>query len=159
MRLRLFHPGDEPLLRAVFHASVHGLACRDYSAAQLAAWAPLTYDAVQWGERLRDNQPFIAELDSAAAGFADLQADGYIDQFFVAPIFAGRGVARALMAHIHQQAASRGIPRLWANVSLTAEPFFSHSGFVVDVRQQVTVRGVVLANARMSKPLIEVNQS
>ena len=57
------------------------------------------------------------------------------------------------MAHIHQQAASRGIARLWANVSLTAEPFFCKSGFVVDARQQVTVRGVVLANARMSKQL------
>jgi putative acetyltransferase len=153
MRLRPFRSGDEPLLRAVFHASVHGLACRDYSAAQLAAWAPLDHDAVQWAERLRANQPFIAELDGSVAGYADLQADGYIDQFFVAPAFAGRGVARALMVHIHQQAASRGISRLWANVSLTAEPFFCRSGFVVDVRQQVTVRGVVLANARMSKSL------
>ena len=83
-----------------------------------------------------------------------MQVDGYIDQFFVAPAFAGRGVARALMAHIHQQAASRGIPQLWANISLTAEPFFCRSGFAVDVRQQVTVRGAVLANARMSKSLV-----
>ena len=38
--IRNFCPGDEPALRAVFHASVHGLACKDYTAEQLAAWAP-----------------------------------------------------------------------------------------------------------------------
>lgn len=153
MHLRPFHPGDEPALRAVFHSSVHALACRDYSAEQLAAWAPHQYDAALWGERLRGNQPFIVELDGAIAGYADLQADGCIDQFFVAGAYAGRGVARALMAHIHQQAAHQGIPELRADVSLTAEPFFSQSGFVVEARQQVTVCGVVLANAQMCKQL------
>ena len=132
---------------------MHALACRDYSAEQLAAWAPHQYDAAQWGERLRDNQPFIVELDGAIAGYADLQADGRIDQFFVAGAYAGRGVARALMAHIHQLAAHRGMPALRADVSLTAEPVFRQSGFVVEARQQVTVRGVVLANARMRKLL------
>ena len=153
MHLRPFHPGDEPALRAVFHSSVHTLACRDYSAEQLAAWAPHQYDAAQWGERLRGNQTFIVELDGAIAGYADLQADGRIDQFFVAGAYAGRGVARTLMAHIHQQAAHRGMPALRADISLTAEPFFSQNGFVVEARQQVTVRGVVLANAWMSKRL------
>ena len=57
------------------------------------------------------------------------------------------------MAHIHQQAAHQGIPELRADISLTAEPFFSQSGFVVEARQQVTVRDVVLTNARMSKHL------
>ena len=56
---------------------------------------------------------------------ADLQASGYIDQFFVAGAYARRGAARALMAHLHQAAGSRGITRLFADVSLTAEPFFS----------------------------------
>lgn len=46
--------------------------------------------------------------------------------------------------------------RLWADVSLCAEPFFSRNGFVVEARQQVEVRGVVLANARMAKRLAGV---
>ena len=57
------------------------------------------------------------------------------------------------MAHLHQAAGSRGITRLFADVSLTAEPFFSRDSFVVQARQQVEVRGVVLANARMGKAL------
>lgn len=153
MHIRTFHPGDEPALRAVFYSSVHALACKDYTAEQLEAWAPRQYDAAQWGERIRGNQPFIAEIERAIAGYADLQASGYIDHFFVGGAYAGRGVARALMSHIHRSAASRGIAQLLADVSLTAEPFFRKSGFVIEARQQVEVRGVVLANARMRKEI------
>ena len=153
--IRNFCPGDEPALRAVFHASVHGLACKDYTGDQLAAWAPLEHDAAQWAERMRANQPFIAQAigGGAIAGFADLQASGTIDMFFVAPAFAGQGVARALMAHLHAQAVQCGITRLNAHVSLTAEPFFASQGFAVEARQQVERAGVVLHNARMAKAL------
>ena len=153
--IRNFRPGDEPALRAVFHASVHGLACKNYTAEQLAAWAPLHHDAAQWALRMQANQPFIAQAlgRGAIAGFADLQASGTIDMFFVAPAFAGQGVAWALMAHIHAQAAQRGITALQAHVSLTAEPFFAAQGFVVEQRQEVVRTGVVLRNARMAKVL------
>lgn len=156
IHIRNFRPGDEPALRAVFHASVHGLACRDYTPEQLAAWAPQHHDAAQWAERMRANQPFIAQAlgSGAIAGFADLLPNGTIDMFFVAPAFAGRGVARALMAHIHTQAQQRGIAQLHAHVSLTAEPFFAAQGFVVEARQQVERAGVVLHNARMAKALV-----
>lgn len=155
LHIRNFRPGDEPALRAVFHASVHGLAGKHYSSEQLAAWAPLHHDATQWAERMQANQPFIAQVQGrdTIAGFADLQANGYIDMFFVAPAFAGQGVARALMAHIHVQAQQRSITQLHAHVSLTAEPFFAAQGFGVQERQQVERAGVVLHNARMAKAL------
>lgn len=153
MLIRNFRSGDAPLLRAVFHASVHQLAARNYTPEQREAWAPLAHDAALWAARLQSNQPFVAELDGEMAGFADLQDSGYIDQFFVAPAFAGRGVAKALMAHIETSAARRDIPTLFADVSLAAEPFFIKSGFTVERRQQVERVGVVLANARMCKVL------
>ena len=153
MLIRNFRPDDPPLLRAVFHASVHQLTARDYTAEQRQAWAPLEHDAAQWAARVQARQPFVAELEGEVAGFADLQDSGYIDLFFVAPAFAGRGVAKALMAHIETSAARRGITALSADVSLTAEPFFIKSGFSVERRQQVERAGVVLANARMSRVL------
>lgn len=153
MHIRNFHPGDESALRTVFYSSVHDLARRHYTAEQLEVWAPRQYDAAQWGERMRGNRPFIAEVDGCIAGFADLQDSGYVDHFFVAGAFAGRGVGRALMAHIHQSAAERGMGRLFADVSLAAEPFFAKWGFGVEARQQVERSGVVLANVRMGKVL------
>jgi putative acetyltransferase len=159
IHIRNFRLGDEAVLRAVFHASVHGLASQHYTPEQCDAWAPLQHDAAQWAERMRANQPFVAQVDDsgaiegAIAGFADLQPTGTIEMFFVAPAFAGQGVARALMAHIHAQAAQRGITPLHADVSLAAEPFFAACGFVVQARQQVERHGMVLRNARMAKAL------
>lgn len=152
--IRSFRPGDAPALRSVFHAAVHRLTSSHYSAEQRAAWAPAEYDAAQWAARMQANQPFVAEAKGGAvAGFADLQPSGCIDMFFVAPAFARQGVGHALMAHIHAQAAQRGLVRLWANVSLAAEPFFAAQGFAVEARQAVERAGVVLHNARMGKAL------
>jgi putative acetyltransferase len=155
--IRNFRPGDEAALRAVFHASVHGLARPHYTPGQRDAWAPLRHDPARWAERMQANQPFIAQVDGseALAGFADLQPTGYIDQFFVAPAFAGRGVARALMEHLHARARQRGITRLWAHVSLTAEPFFAAQGFAVQERREVERAGVALRNALMDKTLAQ----
>ncbi len=152
--IRNSRTGDEAALRALFHAAVHSLTAHHYNAEQRAAWAPAEHDVVQWAQRIQGNQPFIAEAaGNVVAGFADLQPNGYIDMFFVAPAFAGQGVAHALMAHVHAQAAQRGLRRLWAHVSLTAEPFFAAQGFGVEERQAVERAGVVLHNARMGKAL------
>ena len=55
MHIRTFRNGGETALRAVFHSSVQALACKDYTAKQLDAWAPREYDAGQWSERIRGN--------------------------------------------------------------------------------------------------------
>ena len=58
MHIRTFRNGDETALRAIFHSSVHALACKDYTAEQLEAWSPRQYEAAQWGERVRGSQPW-----------------------------------------------------------------------------------------------------
>lgn len=98
-------------------------------------------------------KPSASAVPAVVAGYADLQADDGIDHFFVHPAYAGRGVARALMAQLQADAAQRGIGRLWANVSLTAEPFFEQAGFAVEQRQRVQHGDVVLRNALMAKQL------
>lgn len=155
LHIRPFHEADAPALRAVFESSVHTLAAPYYTPAERTAWAPSEHDAAQWAERMRMLQPFVAELDGRIAGFADLQPSGHIDMFFVAGDCGGRGVAKALMARIEASAHDRGIAGLWAHVSLAAEAFFRRSGFEIAHRREVTLRGVVLRNARMTRRLSE----
>jgi putative acetyltransferase len=102
---------------------------------------------------MRANQTLVAELDGRPVAFADLQPSGYIDMFFVAAPFARRGVGSALLRHIIGMASARAIAELRSDVSLTAEPFFARHGFQVETRNHVAVRGVVLDNATMRKPL------
>lgn len=159
MRIRDFIQGEESVLHAVFYSSVHELARGEYERVQLEAWAPRLYDATKWGERIRKNRPFVAEIGGTVAGFADLQVSGHIDLFFVSAQFAGRGVGGALMEHIHRVARRRRISALTADVSLTAEPFFARYGFVVERRKVVVVNGVPLRNARMRKNLDDALRS
>jgi putative acetyltransferase len=153
MLIRPYRPGEEEQLRAIFHSSVHGIARRDYTQEQLHAWAPEQYDAALWRQRMRANQSLVVEVDGALAAFTDLQPSGYIDMFFVAAPYAGRGIGQALLQHIVALANGRGIAELRSDVSLTAESFFERHGFTVETRNQVAVRGEVLNNATMRKLL------
>ena len=80
-----------------------------------------------------------------------MQNDGYIDFFFCHHAYQGKGVGKALMQHIIKTGRRYGLKRFYADVSITAKPFFQHYGFVVVRQQQKTVRGVVLTNFLMEK--------
>jgi putative acetyltransferase len=156
MLIRPYVTREEMALLAIFQSSVRILAAQDYTPEQIDAWSPreLTDDMrAQWTARIRANYPWVVEVGGAPAGFADLQPTGYIDQFFIAAAFAGQGIGTALMAHLENVAVERGIGRLFAHVSLTAQPFFSRHGFSIEEERTSVIRNVVLRNALMSKDL------
>jgi putative acetyltransferase len=149
--LRDFEPADAPALRAVFESAVHEVASRDYSRAQVDAWAPREFDPVAWERRMRRLAPFVAILDGEVVGYADVQRTGLIDHFFVAAAAGGRGVGGRLMQRLFVRAGELGLGELNALVSLTAEPFFAHFGFEVLERHVFDLRGVEMRNALMRK--------
>lgn len=151
--IRPFHIGDETALHRVFHGAVHHVASRDYTPEQINAWAPAEPDHEAWMLKMRSLHPFIAEVDGVIAGYADLQASGYIDHFFVSADFPRRGVGRMLMDHIHEEAAHLGIAELRADVSRTAQPFFARFGFEIVEQRFPVRRGVTIPNALMRKTL------
>lgn len=157
MIVRDFIPGEEAELRRVFMSSVHELARGFYTPEQLDAWAPAAHDERKWANRITNLRPFVAIVEGRVAGYADLQDSGYIDHFFVSGDFPARGVGSALMQHVHGVALERGLRKLSARVSLSAEGFFARHGFLVDERQTVVVAGVPMENSRMSKGLAASN--
>jgi putative acetyltransferase len=155
--IRRYRPTDASSLWRVYYSAIRLVAAKDYTDAQIAAWAPAHFDPAQWAARLEDLAPFVAERDGDAVGYADVQPNGYIDHFFVAGGAARQGVGSLLMARLHAHAAEMGLSSLFAHVSITARPFFEHWGFVVERQQTLEVRGVSLTNFRMSKRLPTVN--
>ncbi|WP_411358665.1 GNAT family N-acetyltransferase [Pseudidiomarina salilacus] len=147
VKLRRFQTADAAILRELLTATVRQVNKRDYTAAQIAAWAPDDYDRQAWLERLLRNQPFVAEIDDTIVGFADVQADGYIDHFFCSAAAQGQGVGRALI----KQLLAHNYPRFYANVSITARPFFERFDFRLVREQQVRVRGMALTNFLMER--------
>jgi putative acetyltransferase len=153
MNVRDFTFGDEAALHAVFYSAIHTIAARDYTPAQLDAWAPARPDMDRWTARMRAIRPFVVEEDGRIVGYADLQANGHIDHFYVSGPKARRGVGRILMDRIHSRAEELKLTRLFSDVSRTARPFFERFGFLVLERKTVVVAGVSLPNVRMTKEL------
>lgn len=150
--IRAYRPEDAIALLDVFRSAVRISAAGDYSAEQIEAWAPARVTPgmrEHWRARIAAIDPFVAELDGAIAGYADLQPSGYIDHFFVHAGFARRGVGSALMAHLLEAARARGLATLESDVSRTAQAFFARFGFESIREQRPLLRGVELANARM----------
>ncbi len=134
-------------------SAIHEVAIRDYSQAQVDAWAPREFDPDAWATRMRRLAPFVATLDGKAVGYADVQRTGLIDHFFVTAAAGGQGVGGMLMRRLLVRAGELGLEEVNSLVSLTAEPFFAHFGFEVLERHVFDLRGVEMRNALMRKRL------
>lgn len=88
---------EAPVLWEIFRGAIHHVNVRDYSEAQINAWAPTDLDPDIWQRKLLDIRPFVVEADGQLVGYSDLQPQGLIDHLFVHHEWQGRGVATLLM--------------------------------------------------------------
>ena len=153
MKLRSYRPEDCDALMALFHDTVHAVNAKDYSPAQLAAWAPPRLDRERWLTMLGGHYTLVAEMDGAIVGFGDLEGADYFDHLFVHKDHQGRGIAAALAQGIEEEARRRGAGCITVAASITAKPFFEHRGYRVCRRQTVEVRGQKMTNFAMEKAL------
>ena len=158
MLIRPYEPTDARATLDVFTRAVHETAARDYTATQVAAWAPLEADDEAWAEKRLLAETIVAVDDdvqghASVIGFTDLDASGYITMMFVHPDWTRRGVASALLDEIGARATARGIRTLSTHASLTARPFFEAHGFVVTERRRPVIRGLALTNFAMQRML------
>lgn len=153
--LRLYRPDDAPALLALFRDTIRRVNCRDYSPAQVAAWAADDIDTGVWFGRFTGRFVPVAEEAGRPVGFAELEADGHIDRVYVSADHQGRGIGRQLLAAVVAEARRGGLARLFTEASITARPFFEAQGFAVLAPQVVTCRGVEFVNYRMECRLAE----
>lgn len=152
--VRAYRSEDAAATLAVFVDAITQTAAADYSPEQVAAWArPGERSVPAWDERMRARNSVVACVGEEVAGFSDVSEAGYVDMMFVAPGHARRGVASALLTHLEAHARGHGIPRLHADVSITARPFFERHGFAVLAEQHPITQGVEMTNFRMEKVL------
>jgi putative acetyltransferase len=135
---------------AIFLAAIREVASRDYSPAEIEAWAKVE-DRAAWAKRRASRPTFLVDHAGRPIGFSDLEPDGHLDMMFVHPAHQGIGVASLLLATVEEEARKLGIGRIFTEASLTARPFFERRGFTVIARQSVEKRGRRLTNFRMEK--------
>lgn len=154
--IRRYRQGEEPALFDVFYSAVHLVASRNYTPQQIEAWAPRDLDASLWERRIRGINPFVAELDGTVVAYADVQASGYIDHFFVSGAHPRRGLGTMLMTRILEEAARLDLRELTSAVSRTAQGFFERFGFCVVEQRNPVLRGITIPNALMRLELKNV---
>lgn len=139
----------------IFQDAVAHTCCRHYTPEQLRAWLNRA-TCQRWKTLLESDLHFIAAQcreDGDLAGFASVNASGYLHSMFVRPRHQRKGVATMLLRAAEAYAAERGAETVHAEVSHTARPFFEKSGFGIVRRQTVDVDGIGMDNWLMCKKL------
>ncbi|MBV8771512.1 MAG: GNAT family N-acetyltransferase [Deltaproteobacteria bacterium] len=155
VRIRFYDPKDAIFLSTVFFDAVRKEGLRDYSQAQVEAWAPAKPDPASVEARARDGRLTLVavnEVDEPIA-YGDLEANGHIDHLFCRPEHIGTGVASTLYNRLEQEACERGITRLFVEASEAARKLFLRKGFVEIKRRDFILRGVPSHNYAMEKLL------
>ncbi|MFG0255872.1 MAG: GNAT family N-acetyltransferase [Rhodopirellula sp. JB053] len=155
--VRPLRGSDAEACLSLFRDTVHRINRRDYSQAQLDAWAPQSIDASAWAARFNDHIAYVSVLSQAIVGFADMSKTGHLDRLFVSADHQRHGIARALTLRLIEHARELRCESVTTEASITAKPFFEAMGFKV-VKQQIVERdGVLLTNFRM-RCLIEASK-
>lgn len=149
--IRIYQPTDLDAVIAIFLGAIREIASRDYTPAQIDAWAQADRDS--WALRRLSRPTWVGIVDQLTVGFADLEPDGHLDMMFVHPAHQGAGVATALLSAIEAAACAQGLSRISTEASITARSFFERRGFSVVTAQLVEKRGRHLRNYRMEKLL------
>src|ERR1700678_1801943 len=92
--LRLYRPDDAPALLTLFRDTIRRVNSRDYSPAQIAAWASDDIATVAWAGRFTGRFVPVADEAGRPVGFAELEPDGHIDRVYVSADHQGRGIGR-----------------------------------------------------------------
>ncbi|MGE3319108.1 MAG: GNAT family N-acetyltransferase [Candidatus Berkiella sp.] len=145
--IRQYQPLDCEDLANIYYNTIHTINIKDYNETQVNAWAPIaTKQAEGWAKKWEKLLPWVALLDNKRVGFVEFEESGHIDCFYCHHDYQGKGIGKALMDQVKKIAKENNIQRIWAEVSITAKPFFEHQGFKVVKQQTVNVRGVDLIN-------------
>jgi putative acetyltransferase len=153
MLIREFMITDTQQIMQLFYDTVHRINIRDYSQAQVDAWAPEYMDGQKWIERMQDRMTYVAEENGKIIGFAELERNGHIGCFYCHADHQNMGVGTALFKRIQLTAENRDHQKLLVEVSITAKSFFEQMGFTAIAPQEVERRGVKLINYVMEKRL------
>jgi putative acetyltransferase len=151
--IREYKPGDAAAIVRLFYETVRSINLKDYSKEQVEAWAPQLPDHEVWQARMSRRCTLVAEDAGEVIAFAELVSDGCLDMFYCRRDFIGQGVGQYLYRAIEAKALGMGLQRIFAEVSITARPFFERCGFSASRPQTVKRAGVELPNFRMEKSL------
>ena len=148
--IRPYRRNDCEHLAKLFYDTVHTINQRDYTKAQLNAWANGNVDLSAWHKSFKQHYCLVAvdKEKNIIVGFGDISKDGYFDRLFVHANYQRQKIAMRLCDELEKLVKGK---KIFANVSITAKEFFLKRGYKI-VRKQIVQRdNISLVNYRMEK--------
>lgn len=145
---------DIPEMQELFHDTVLHVNSKDYTKEETEDWASCGNSVEHWKELLTGHE-YVAAVSKAGRiiGFTSMNAEGYMHSMFVHKAWQRKGVAKQLLSEAEKMARGYGVQRIWAEVSITARPFFERHGYKVVKLQKARANRLYLTNHVMEKAL------
>jgi putative acetyltransferase len=152
--IRKYKPEDARALVDIYFYTIHKVNIQDYTEEQVKAWAPVSsLELDGWQKKWTKLPPMVALQGAKIVGFTEFASNGHIDCFYVHHEFQRKGIGDTLINAIEQAALDNNVHKIYAEVSITAKPFFIKKGFKTVKEQVVIIRGFGLTNYVMEKGL------
>lgn len=155
IHVRDYHPDDVQALANIYFNTIQKINIQHYTEQQINVWAPTSsLEAAGWAKKFSRTKPIIATVGDEIVGFAEFEPNGHIDCFYCHHKWIRKGVGSALMKEILKRAKDNPIHLIFAEVSITAKPFFEKWGFRVINQQTIVRKGIELINFKMERKCI-----
>ncbi len=155
-RFRVAEQADMSAILAVKRAAISDLTATQYTAEQLAAWAP-DGDALSDFESAVESGHFtilLAEIRDDTVGYGVLNGpEERIDAVYVHPEYARGGIASSLVRQLEMRARMRNIEELSITASLNARAFYESLGYWTVGTKTSTIGDVDIEFAVMHRQL------
>ena len=153
MNIRIAQLTDVDIIRQLFQETIETVNQKDYNAAQIRIWAAGAQRIANWQQKVREQYFIIAEQDDIIIGFASIETNGYIDFMYIHKDYQNQGIATSLLKDLESKAISIALAKVWANVSITARPFFKKRGFQITNISVKVIDNIEFENAVMEKSI------
>ena len=153
--VREANTSDLDQIRRLFYETITTVNVRDYDPDQIRVWSASSSNVDRWKNKLEVQFFLVACIANMVVGFGSLTDEGYLDFMFVHKDHQGQGIASVLLTELETRARRIGLGKIYADVSITARPFFAKRGFDIIDRYNKTIEGISFANAVMQKLLAE----
>ncbi|WP_298333455.1 GNAT family N-acetyltransferase [uncultured Erythrobacter sp.] len=153
--LRQFKADDAPALASLTVDAIRTIGAQAYSPEQVEVWSMGHITAERFVARAEVGHQIyvIADESDAPVAYALLEPDGHLDMLYCSPTHAGRGLAGQLLMHAEGHARTLGVAMLYTEASELARPAFERAGYRIIRRRDFKLRGVMIHNYAMEKPL------
>ena len=123
---------------------------KDYTNNQIKVWSSFN-DADEWKKIIVIQKFWVVEIETQIVGFGSLTTNGLFDFLYVHHGHQRTSVASLLQEKVEKEARLQGNSKVFASVSITAQPFFLSKGYSILKMERKEVKGEVFVNALMEK--------